>query len=52
MCEEAIIEEGIFYGKKDKVPVPMRSFLYMWDKAMFHHHLTLLKNGGMAKLGV
>ena len=48
--EEAIIEEGVFYGKKDQVPEPMRSFLYMWDKAMYQHHRALLDEGGIAEI--
>ena len=38
LTPEAIVAEGIFFPTKSQVPEPMRSFLYMWDTAMFDHH--------------
>jgi len=52
MTKEAIIEDGVFYGRKEGVSEPMRSFLIMWDCAMFDHHVTLVENGGMEKMGL
>ena len=45
-----IIARGVFYMEKDKVKEPMRSFLYMWDTAMFNHHLSLIEQGGLRRL--
>ena len=48
--EEDIIQQGIFYKHRDKIPQPMSSFLHMWDIAMFDHHMTLIREGGILKL--
>jgi len=42
-----IIEHGVFYKHKNKIKEPMRSFLDMWDTAMYEHHETLLRQGGL-----
>ena len=42
-----IIKKGVFFRKKEAVDQPMRSFLDMWDTAMFTHHLALLNQGGI-----
>nr|NJM03564.1 MBL fold metallo-hydrolase [Desulfobacula sp.] len=44
-----IARQGVFYRDKDKVPEPMKSFLNMWDTAMFHHHEALIKEGGLIR---
>ena len=44
---EKIIEEGVFFSRKKSVAPPMRSFLDMWDTAMFAHHLNLINQGGI-----
>ena len=46
---EAIVAEGIFFPQKSKVPEPMRSFLTMWDTAMFDHHRKLIEQGGLIR---
>ena len=47
---EAIVAQGIFFPHKERVPEPMRSFLTMWDTAMFGHHRRLLHQGGLTRL--
>lgn len=47
MTKAAIVEEGVFFRSKSPVSEPLRSFLYMWDGAMFDHHLALLTEGGL-----
>jgi len=46
--EAEIIENGVFYPHKKKVPPPLKSFLTMWDAVMFQHHKDLLADGGLA----
>ena len=45
--EQQIIKKGVFFSGKDTVAPPMRTFLYMWDTAMFRHHRHLLAKGGL-----
>jgi hydroxyacylglutathione hydrolase len=47
VSEAQIIKNGVFYSRKDTVAPPMRNFLYMWETAMFRHHLRLLEKGGL-----
>jgi hydroxyacylglutathione hydrolase len=47
--EEDIIKQGVFYKRRDKAPEAMRSFLHMWDTAMFDHHMALIREGGVLK---
>ncbi len=47
--KEDIVDEGVFFRNKSRVPEPMRSFLFMWDKAMFDHHKALLEQGGIGR---
>ena len=49
MSQADIVEQGVFYRDKDKVPEPMKSFLNMWDTAMFRHHEALIKEGGLIR---
>ncbi len=49
MSHEEVVFDGVFYGNKERVPEPMRSFLYMWDHAMLDHHLEALEQGGVSK---
>ncbi len=44
---DEIIRQGVFYVNRSKVNEPMKSFLNMWDTAMYEHHETLLKQGGL-----
>lgn len=44
---EEIVAEGIFFTNKAKAPEPMRSFLFMWDRIMYDHHLAVLEQGGL-----
>ncbi len=46
-----IIQQGVFFKEieKENVEEPMRSFLYMWDTAMYQHHETLIHDGGLIK---
>ncbi len=46
--EAAIIGNGVFYPHKKKVKQPLKPFLTMWDTVMFHHHQTVLAEGGLA----
>jgi hydroxyacylglutathione hydrolase len=46
---ETIVAEGIFFKQKAQVPEPMRSFLTMWDTAMFDHHRKLIEQGGLTR---
>ena len=41
------MEKGVFYKNKNRLAQPMRTFLDMWDEAMFQHHETLLNQGGL-----
>lgn len=45
---EEIVAAGIFFRNKAKAPEPMRSFLFMWDRIMYDHHLAVLEQGGLA----
>ncbi|EMS78916.1 MBL fold metallo-hydrolase [Desulfotignum phosphitoxidans] len=45
--EAQIIENGVFYLHKKKVPQPLKTFLDMWDSVMFQHHKNLLAQGGL-----
>ena len=47
MARTDIVEEGIFFRSKADVSEPLRSFLYMWDGAMFDHHRELIAEGGL-----
>lgn len=49
MGEQDIIWQGVFYPDKEKATEPMKSFLYMWDTAMYMHHAALIKDGGLIK---
>jgi len=44
-----IIRQGVFFSDKQKVKEPMRSFLNMWDTAMYNHHEALIAEGGLIK---
>ena len=46
---ENIVAEGVFFPHKDRVPEPMRSFLTMWDTAMFGHHRKMIAQGGLSR---
>ena len=47
ISKQEIIRQGVFFSDKEKVPEPMRSFLNMWDTAMFTHHESLIHEGGL-----
>jgi len=47
MNKKDIIEQGVFYSDKEKIREPFKSFLNMWDTAMFNHHEALIKEGGL-----
>lgn len=47
--KQDIIAQGVFFSNKNKVPEPMRSFLDMWDTAMYNHHESLINEGGLVK---
>ncbi len=49
MDKQDIIRQGVFYSDKEKVSEPMKSFLYMWDTAMYNHHEFLINEGGLIK---
>lgn len=49
LSPEAIVAGGIFFPHKSQVPEPMRSFLTMWDTAMFDHHRKLIEQGGLIR---
>lgn len=49
MNQKDIIQQGVFYPHKENVAEPMKSFLKMWDTAMFHHHEALIKEGGLIR---
>ncbi|CCK78271.1 MBL fold metallo-hydrolase [Desulfobacula toluolica] len=49
METDDIIRQGVFFSDKEKVSEPMRSFLYMWDTAMYNHHESLINEGGLIK---
>lgn len=49
MDKQDIIRQGVFYPDKEKASDPMRSFLYMWDTAMYNHHESLINEGGLIK---
>ena len=46
--EKAIVSAGIFFKDKESVKDPMKSFLYMWDTAMFRHHERIIRQGGLS----
>ena len=48
--KEEIIEEGIYFKNKHKIPEPQRTFITVQDSIMLYHHLQLLKEGGVKKL--
>ena len=47
---EEIVAAGIFFANKDRAPLPMRRFLYMWDHIMYDHHLAVLEQGELPTL--
>jgi len=47
--KQDIIQQGVFYSDKKKIQEPMRSFLNMWDTAMYNHHEALINEGGLTK---
>ncbi|MCD4720163.1 MAG: MBL fold metallo-hydrolase [Desulfobacula sp.] len=49
ISKQDIIRQGVFFFDKEKVQDPMRSFLNMWDTAMYNHHEALIKEGGLIK---
>lgn len=49
ISKREIIRQGVFFSDKEKVREPMRSFLNMWDTAMYNHHETLIAEGGLIK---
>ncbi len=49
MDKKDIIEQGVFYTDKENVREPFRSFLAMWDTAMYAHHEALIKEGGLTR---
>ncbi|HGY12472.1 MAG: MBL fold metallo-hydrolase [Deltaproteobacteria bacterium] len=49
ISKQKIIQQGVFYSDKKKVKEPMRSFLNMWDTAMYNHHESLINEGGLVK---
>jgi glyoxylase-like metal-dependent hydrolase (beta-lactamase superfamily II) len=49
MDKQDIIEQGVFYTDKEKVREPFKSFLNMWDTAMYNHHEALIKEGGLVQ---
>ena len=49
MTKQDIIAQGIFYPHTKKIREPMKSFVTMWDTAMFNHHEALIKEGGLVK---
>jgi len=49
MQKNHIISQGVFFSNKDRVSEPMRSFLDMWDTAMYNHHESLISEGGLMK---
>jgi len=49
ISKQKIIQQGVFFLDKEKTPEPMRSFLNMWDTAMYTHHVSLIHEGGLIK---
>ncbi|MCD4674988.1 MAG: MBL fold metallo-hydrolase [Desulfobacula sp.] len=49
ISKEDIIEQGVFYPDKEKIKEPLKSFLNMWDTAMYNHHEALINEGGLIK---
>ncbi len=49
LSKELIIEQGVFFKDKTNVKEPMKSFLNMWDTAMYNHHESLINEGGLTK---
>jgi len=49
MDRHKIIQQGVFFSDKEKVAEPMRSFLNMWDTAMYNHHESLINEGTLIK---
>lgn len=45
-----IIGQGVFYTSKNKAKLPMKSFLDMWDTAMYQHHEALIREGGLMRI--
>ncbi len=45
-----IVDEGIYFKKKDKVAETLKSLLAVQDRIMLKHHIEVLKDGGFARL--
>ena len=46
---DEIVNEGIYFKKKDKVAEPMKSLLAVQDEIMMKHHISVLEQGGLDK---
>lgn len=44
---DSIVEDGIYFKKKEKAKGPLKGFLVDWDTVMFDLHMGVLNEGGL-----